>query len=163
MACFYKNLAMKITIILLLISNLAIANELHGVLNGWSRHLSDGDYNKYNWGLGFEYHLRPIKNHYYFTLGGAFKDSVNNLSGYLGGGIRYRLLKTQKMHINYGMALCLMSRKDYHDRKPFLAVLPFVSFGTGRLSLNTTYVPSITPESSDLIYFQLMYRLYTKG
>ena len=154
---------MKISLILLLISNLAIANEFHVVLNGKAIHLSNSNYNENNWGLGFEYHRRPIKNHYYFTSGGVFKDSVNNLSGYLGGGIKYILLKDQKIHINYGMALYLMSRKDYHDRKPFFAVLPFVSFGTGRLALNTTYVPSITPEAGDLIYFQFMYRLYTKG
>jgi hypothetical protein len=41
----------------------------------------------------------------------------------------------------------------------FLGALPFVSVGNHFFAVNATYIPQVTPKTSALVYFQLMFKL----
>ena len=138
------------------------ADEFHVIVNGKAIHLSQGNFNEKNYGLGFEYDFAPRNNWITFLNGSAFKDSNNNTSNYLGGGMkrRYQLEKDPNgWHADLGFIAFLMTRKDYKDNQPFPGALPVVSLGKQWFALNATYIPSVSPKHKALLFFQLMFRL----
>ncbi len=140
------------------------ADELHVVVNGKAIHLDEGDYNEENWGLGLEYDFAPKGNWIKFANASWFKDSNYNTSKYIGGGIkrRFRLDNNEDgWFFDAGAIAFLMTRKDYKDNDPFPGVLPFVAVGNGPVTMNLTYIPSVSPKHKNLLYFQLLLRVKT--
>jgi hypothetical protein len=149
--------------LLLLLPGTGLASELHLILNGWSYHFErDRGYNENNYGIGFEYDFNQRGNWIPLITGSTFKDSNEQTSNYLGGGAKYRFLlgKDKKgLHIDAGAVGFVMTRKDRNDNEPFLGALPFVSVGNHFFAVNATYIPQVTPKTSALVYFQLMFKL----
>ena len=140
----------------------SLADEFHVILNGKAIHLDDGNYNEKNWGLGFEYDFSTQGNWIPFVHGGYFKDSNNQTSKSLGGGMkrRFRLGKsTEDWYIDAGLIAFLMTRKDYKNNSPFPGALPFITVGKSWYAMNVTYIPRVSPKHKQLMFFQLMFRL----
>ena len=147
----------------LLLPNLIVADELHLILNGKAYHSDrSANYNEDNWGLGFEYDFEMNNDWVPLFTGSRFKDSNNQNSNYLGGGIKKRFEISKSalgMHVDLGVVGFLMTRYDYNNNDPFLGALPFVSVGNDFIAINATYIPSISPKHTSLVYFQLGIKL----
>lgn len=140
----------------------ASAGELSVLLNGKAIHLDTQPgvhYNENNWGLGFQYDMPAGEEKWVsFVTASGFKDSNKNMSYYAGGGYLYRHKfdwgKTP-MHFDAGAVVFLMTRKGFKDGDPFLGVLPALSLGTPRASVNMTYIPKVDPKMVPILFFQL--------
>ena len=147
----------------LLLPNLLVADELQLILNGKAYHLDrPTNYNEKNWVLGFEYDLEMNNSWIPLFTGSRFKDSNNQNSNYLGGGIKKRFEISKPdlgMHVDLRIVGFLMTRHDYNNNDPFLGALPFVSMGNDFVAINATYIPSISPKHTSLVYFQLGIKL----
>ncbi len=140
----------------------ANAGELSVLLNGKAIHLDTKpgiDYNENNWGLGFQYDMAPIERKWVpFVTASSFKDSNKNMSYYAGGGYLHRSEfewgKTA-MHFDAGGIVFLMKRQGFKDGDPFPGVLPALSLGTPRVSVNMTYIPKVDPKMVPILFFQL--------
>ena len=141
----------------------AFSGELHGIINGKAYHFDRSqDWNENNYGLGFEYDFEHRGDWIPLITGSSFKDSFNQTSIYLGGGIKRRFLFSKDpsgFHADVGVVGFLMTRKDYNDNKPFPGVLPFVSVGNEFVAINVTFVPEVSPKFSNLLFFQAMFKL----
>ena len=138
------------------------AGDFHVVLNGKAIHLDEGEYNEENWGLGLQYDFNPQDDWTKFVNASWFKDSNYNTSKYVGGGIRRRYhldSHADGWFFDYGAIAFLMTRKDFKNNNPFFGVLPFLSVGNGPVTLNMTYIPSVSPKHKEILYFQFMVRL----
>jgi len=139
-----------------------LADELHVVVNGKSIHLQSGDYNEENWGLGLQYDFTTKSDWIKFVNASWFKDSNSNTSRYVGAGLkrRYHLDNDDDgWFFDVGGIAFLMTRKDFKDNDPFPGILPFVAVGNGPITLNLTYIPSVSPKHQELLYFQLLVRV----
>jgi len=148
-------------LLLLLPGAFVDAGELHLVLNGKAYHFDRGiGYNEKNWGLGLEYHFEPLGRWIPLVTGSSFLDSNEETSNYLGGGAKYRVWgeMDRGWHADLGFAAFFMTRKDRNDGEPFFGALPFASVGTPSLALNVTFIPKVTPKTSQLFYFQASLR-----
>jgi len=140
----------------------AHAEGISLLINGKSFHKEQPNkkrFNENNWGIGVQYELAPHKEKWrpYLTLSG-FQDSYKRNSFYAGGGMlrRFSLAKIKKgWHFDAGFIGFVMTRKDYHNRKPFLGALPAFSFGTDKVSINASYVPRVEPKMVPLWFLQL--------
>ncbi|VAW97024.1 hypothetical protein MNBD_GAMMA21-814 [hydrothermal vent metagenome] len=142
----------------------ATAGELHVVVNGKAIHLDDGNYNEDNWGLGLEYNFTTKTDWITFVNASWFKDSNYNTSKYIGGGMkrRFRLDNSEDgWFFDAGAIAFLMTRKDFKNNDPFPGILPFVAVGNGPVTMNLTYIPSVSPKYKALLYFQLLVRVKT--
>ncbi len=140
----------------------AAADELDVVLNGKAVHLNDGNYNEKNWGLGLNYDFNERDKWVRFLHSSVFKDSNNQTSKYAGGGTKRRFhfgAGTDGWHADVGVIAFLMTRHDYHDNNPFFGALPFVAVGNKWVTVNATYIPSISPKHVPLLFFQAMVRI----
>jgi hypothetical protein len=140
------------------------AGNLSLLVNGKAIHLdppADKHFNERNWGAGLQYDFDAIgydKNWIPFVAVSGFKDSLENNSYYVGGGLMHRFIPFDSFnawHIDAGLIAFFMTRKDYKDNSPFFGALPAFSFGTSRVSMNMTYVPKVHPKAVKLLYFQL--------
>lgn len=155
-------LKLLVTVICLSFSQQITANTVNLIINGKSVHEDKKDFNEKNWGLGFEYNFAEDKKWINFINGGYFKDSLSNTSRYLGGGSKRRFLleaDNEGWHIDAGLAAFLMTRKNYNGNKPFFGALPYLSVGTGKVAINATYIPSVSPKFVSLWFFQLSYKI----
>ena len=144
------------------LSNSAFGEELYMVLNGKAFHQDKGNYNENNYGLGFEYDMSTQGAFIPFVGASSFKDSNSQTSNYIGGGYKYRMPLTAKSdgwRFDAGIMGFVMTRKDYNNNAPFLGALPFVSFGTGFVMMNATYIPKLTNKGTSLVYLQLKFRV----
>lgn len=151
-------------ILLWMVSAPVHAGNLSLLVNGKAIHLdppADKRFNESNWGAGLQYDFDAIgenKNWIPFTAISGFKDSNENNSYYVGGGLMRRYIpfdSLESLHIDAGLIAFFMTRKDYKDNDPFLGVLPAFSIGTPRVSVNMTYVPKMHPKAVKLVFFQL--------
>ena len=158
---------MRLLIILMLglgIQLTVVADELHVVVNGKAIHLDDGNYNEENWGMGVNYDWTPKNNWIKFAHASFFKDSSYNTSKYIGGGMKRRWSLDDEQdgwRVDLGAIAFLMTRKDYKDNDLFPGILPFAALSNGPVTLNMTYIPSVSPKHKELLYFQLMVRIAT--
>lgn len=157
---------MRIKVILLLIfcsSFNVYGGELHGIINGKAYHFDRSqDWNENNYGLGFEYDFDQHGDWIPLITGSSFKDSFNQTSIYLGGGVKRRFLLSKDptgFHFDIGAVGFLMTRKDHNDNKPFPGLLPFVSVGNEYVAINMTFVPKVSPKFANLLYFQFMFKI----
>lgn len=154
----------KVLLFIVLCSSFNVfAGELHGIINGKAYHFDRSqDWNENNYGLGFEYDFEQQGDWLPLITGSSFKDSFNQTSLYLGGGVkrRFQLSKDPSgLHFDLGVVGFLMTRKDYKDNQPFPGVLPFVSLGNEFVAINMTFVPKVSPKFANLLYFQLMFKM----
>jgi hypothetical protein len=144
--------------VLLFSCGAANADELHIIVSGKAIHFdSEVSYNEKNWGLGFEYDFEPRNKWIPLVTGLSFSDSFERTSKYLGAGAKRRFQLTDDpdgMHLDAGVFGFVMTRQDYKNNKPFIGVLPFISIGNNRFSVNATYVPNIAPKMVAFVYFQ---------
>jgi len=138
------------------------AKGLNLLLNGKAVHLNKApgaEYNERNWGGGLQYDFNPMQQHWIpFVAGSVFRDSKSNPSYYAGGGVarRFELFpQSADLHLDVGAVAFLMVREDFRKGRPFLGVLPIVSFGSERVSVNATYVPKVDPKMVPILFFQL--------
>lgn len=157
----------KILLVMLMLgigSNAAHAGELSLLVNGTALHINvpaGKQFNERNWGAGIQYDFDPIgknKNWIPLVTAAGFQDSYKNPSYYAGGGLvrRYApFTSLDKFHVDAGVVAFLMTREDYKDNEPFFGMLPVLSIGTQRVSLNLTYVPKVHPKMVELVFIQL--------
>ena len=145
-----------------LFSGNAMAGETSLLLNGKAIHINTPagkNLNEKNWGLGMQYDGDMVNKKWYpFATVSGFKDSNENLSYYAGGGA-LRRFQGEKLHFDIGAIGFLMTRKGFKNDKPFLGVLPALTVGGERFSVNMTYIPKVEPKSVALVFFQLKIRL----
>ena len=143
-------------ITLLLISFFCVpahAGEFSVLLNGKAIHLDTQpgvQYNENNWGLGFQYDMAPVEEKWVpFVMASGFKDSNKNMSYYAGGGFLHRSEfewgKTP-MHFDAGAIVFLMKRKGFKGGDLFPGMLPALSLGSPRVSVNMATSPRSTPK-----------------
>lgn len=140
----------------------ANAGDLSVLLNGKAIHLDTQPgvtYNEKNWGLGFQYDMSTGEEKWVpFVTASGFKDSNENMSYYAGGGYVYRHKfewGTTPMHFDAGAVAFLMTRKGFKNGDPFPGILPALSLGTPRFSVNMTYIPKVDPKMVPILFFQL--------
>jgi len=140
----------------------ALAGELALLVNGKAVHLSqpaNGHFNERNWGGGLQYDFDTVKEHWVpFLSASGFLDSYNNPSYYGGGGLmrRYILASSlDNLHLDAGVVAFLMQREGFNHGRLFPGILPALSFGTDRVSINVTYIPKVDPKMVALFFFQL--------
>lgn len=139
------------------------ANNLSLIINGKAVHLGapkNSSLNEENWGLGVQYDFNVSQNHWLpFVAVSGFLDSVENPSYYVGGGMMRRFMITQSaarpLYFDAGLIAFMMTRENYKGGDPFPGVLPALSFGTDKLAVNITYIPSVDPKLIPLWFFQL--------
>ncbi|VAW91864.1 hypothetical protein MNBD_GAMMA22-1547 [hydrothermal vent metagenome] len=152
-----------IILILLIPFSTATADELHLIVSGKAIHYGSGNYNENNKGFGFEYDFKERNNWIPLITAVSFLDSNSQTSNYLGAGSkrRFRFSNDPKgFHFDAGILAFVMTRQDYKNNDPFVAALPFVSFGYDWLAINITYVPKIQPKMVAFTYFQASIRLF---
>jgi len=136
----------------------AVADEMSLLVNGKAIHINTppGKHlNERNWGLGLQYDWDPKDSKWIpFATASGFIDSNHNPSYYAGGGA-LRRFQFGGMHADLGAIGFLMTRKDFKHDRPFPGVLPVLSVGTERVSLNMTYIPKVEPKAVPLWFFQL--------
>ncbi len=151
-----------IIFILLITVSTVIADELHLIVSGKAIHFSDKNFNENNTGLGFEYDFKERNNWIPLITGASFKDSNSQTSNYFGGGTKRRFRFSQDpkgFHIDAGIMAFIMTRYDYKNNDPFIAALPFASFGFEWFAINVTYVPKMKPKMVSFVYFQATVKL----
>ena len=146
--------------VILLYSTSSYSGELSVLVNGKSVHLNtDEEYNENNLGIGFQYDFCYSADKFIRSvIASGFIDSKNNTSYYVGGGYARRFLISTSFdcfHIDIGAVGIFISRKDLNNRTPFFCVLPELSVGTNKLSMNVSYVPKVGPSAEEILFFQL--------
>jgi len=145
----------------------AQADQWSLLLNGKAVHLENPpgtNYNEKNWGAGIQYDFDMTQSKWIpFLTASGFKDSNGNPSYYAGGGSMRRFSfgeQKDSLHLDAGVVVFLMVRKDYMNGDPFPGLLPVVAFGTDRVTLNMTYIPKVEPKMVPLLFFQLKIGLF---
>ena len=141
----------------------AHAGDLSLLLNGKAIHF-DGPpgtkFNEANWGMGLQYDFDHTGSKWVpYVTGSGFLDSFSKPSYYAGGGYLRRWQLGRSWHADAGGIAFLMTRQDFNGGRPFLGVLPAISFGTDRFSLNATYIPKVHPKMVALVFFQVKMKL----
>jgi len=139
----------------------AHAGSLALIVNGYSIHFdkpANQELNDANWGLGLQYEF-DLLDHKWLPLltAGGFRDSNFNPSYYAGGGFarRFGFGPDRPDHLDIGVVAFVMTRESYRHGRPFVAALPYVSWGTERIALNMTYVPQVDTRIVPALFFQL--------
>lgn len=148
----------------------ASAQDWGLIVNGKSIHVnSSKDWNERNWGLGLEREFDAQSRWVKLALVNGFKDSQNQMSYMAGGGLkrRFRLRAlSDDLFVDLGVVGFMMTRDDVGGGRPFPGLLPALTFGTERASLNLTYlsesmmdsatnVTRVDPTVSGLVFVQL--------
>jgi len=126
-------------------SGAAAESEWGLVLNGKSVHVDAArDWNESNWGLGFELEFEPEARWVKVAVGSAFRDSQNNISYLVGGGIkrRYRFPRlNDNLYFDIGGVGFMMTREDIDHNRPFPGLLPTFTLGSRHVAVNFSYLP----------------------
>lgn len=140
--------ATKITLLAILLSlscGVAQAGEFSAVLNGKSYHQgASKDWNEDNYGLGIEYEFTSETRWRKRLMANGFRDSNDEMSYMVGGGLHRNLFATESLgglYVDAGLNAFLMTRKDVNGNDPFPGVLPSVTIGNRYAGMNLTYMP----------------------
>ena len=143
------------------------ADQWSLLLNGKAIHLENppgSHYNEKNWGAGVQYDFDMSASKWIpFLTASGFLDSNNNPSYYAGGGTVRRFAfgeSKDSLHVDAGVVVFLMVRKDFMNGDPFPGLLPVLSFGTDRVAINMTYIPKVEPKMVPLLFFQMKIGLF---
>ncbi len=128
----------------------AHAEQLSVIVNGKSHHFdSTHDWNEDNYGLGFEYQFATKSRWRTVAMANGLRDSNDQMSYMVGGGLHRRLFATDRfagLYVDAGINALLMTREDVNDNRPFPSVLPSLSVGNRHVGLNLTYLPKVAVE-----------------
>jgi len=132
---------------LMLISliQVAQAGEFSAILNGKSYHLgATEEWNEDNYGLGIEYEFATKSRWKKRLMANGFRDSNDDMSYMVGGGLHRNLYATERLggfYLDAGLNAFVMTRTDVNNNKPFPGVLPSLTVGHKHVGLNLTYLP----------------------
>ena len=128
----------------------ALAGDLSTVFNGKSYHVgASQDWNENNYGLGLEYTFERESRWKPRVMANGFRDSNEDMSYMLGGGLHRNLYATDRMNGFYfdaGIDAFVMTRTDVNDNKPFPGALPSLTVGNRYVGVNLTYMPKVAVE-----------------
>ena len=128
----------------------ALAGDLSTVFNGKSYHVgATQDWNENNYGLGLEYTFKRESRWKPRLMANGFRDSNEDMSYVLGGGLHRNLFASDRMigfYIDAGIDAFVMTRTDVNDNKPFLGALPSLTVGNRYVGINLTYMPKVAVE-----------------
>jgi hypothetical protein len=130
--------------LLWLVSIPAEAQNWSLVLNGKAFHINASkDWNEDNWGLGVEREFDSGSPWVKVAVANGFVDSADEMSYMAGGGLKRRFTPGfgSDLRVDLGVVGFVMTRQDVNNNKPFPGVLPVMTIGTPRLSVNLTYLP----------------------
>lgn len=142
----------RLTLLILLALPLspALAGDLSTVFNGKSYHVgASQDWNEDNYGLGLEYTFERESRWKPRVMANGFRDSNEDMSYMLGGGLHRNLYATDRMNGFYfdaGIDAFVMTRTDVNDNKPFPGALPSLTVGNRYVGVNLTYLPKVAVE-----------------
>ena len=142
----------RLTLLILLALPLspALAGDLSTVFNGKSYHVgATQDWNENNYGLGLEYTFNRESRWKPRVMANGFRDSNEDMSYMLGGGLHRNLYATDRMNGFYfdaGIDAFVMTRTDVNDNKPFPGALPSLTVGNRYVGVNLTYLPKVAVE-----------------
>ena len=142
----------RLTLLILLALPLspALAGDLSTVFNGKSYHVgASQDWNENNYGLGLEYTFERQSRWKPRVMANGFRDSNEDMSYMLGGGLHRNLYTTDRMNGFYfdaGIDAFVMTRTDVNDNKPFPGALPSLTVGNRYVGVNLTYMPKVAVE-----------------
>lgn len=152
----------------------AHAGEFSAVLNGKSFHLNSSyDWNEDNFGFGVEYEFASETKWKKIVMANGFRDSADEMSYMVGGGLHRQLYHTDRFsgfYVSAGLNAFLMTRSDVDNSDPFPGILPSITVGNEHAGLNLTYLPKKAVESmlkatmndptvSGIIFLQLKFSL----
>lgn len=130
----------------------AMAGTSSLVINGKSYHFnSTYEWNENNVGLGIEHKFDSSSAWLTTVMANGFRDSTNNMSYMVGGGLHRRLYETDKLgrfYITAGLNAFVMTRSDVNNNRPFPGILPSVSLGNEKVGINLTYMPKLALEKT---------------
>jgi hypothetical protein len=128
----------------------ALAGDLSTVFNGKSYHVgATQDWNENNYGLGLEYTFKRESRWKPRVMANGFRDSNEDMSYMVGGGLHRNLYATDRMNGFYfdaGIDVFVMTRTDVNDNKPFPGALPSLTVGNRYVGVNLTYLPKVAVE-----------------
>jgi hypothetical protein len=128
----------------------ALAGDLSTVFNGKSYHVgATQDWNENNYGLGLEYTFKRESRWKPRVMANGFRDSNEDMSYMVGGGLHRNLYATDRMNGFYfdaGIDAFVMTRTDVNDNKPFPGALPSLTVGNRYVGVNLTYLPKVAVE-----------------
>jgi hypothetical protein len=142
----------RLTLLILLALPLspALAGDLSTVFNGKSYHVgASQDWNEDNYGLGLEYTFERESRWKPRVMANGFRDSNEDMSYMLGGGLHRNLYATDRMngfYLDAGIDAFVMTRTDVNDNKPFPGALPSLTVGNRYVGVNLTYLPKVAVE-----------------
>ena len=129
----------------------ALAGDLSTVFNGKSYHVgATQDWNENNYGLGLEYTFKRESRWKPRVMANGFRDSNEDMSYMVGGGLHRNLYATDRMNGFYfdaGIDAFFMTRTDVNDNKPFPGALPSLTVGNRYVGVNLTYLPKVAVEN----------------
>jgi len=144
------RLALLSVLIALPVSS-AIAGDFSAVINGKSIHVdATNDWNEDNFGLGLEYRFATESRWKKQLMVNGFRDSSEEMSYMIGGGLYRTLFATDRLdgfYVDAGINAFVMTRKDVNDNRPFPGALPSLMVGNRYMGLNLTYLPKQAVES----------------
>jgi len=128
----------------------ALAGDLSTVFNGKSFHLgATQDWNENNYGLGLEYTFKRESRWKPRLMANGFRDSNEDMSYMVGGGLHRTLFASDRMiglYIDAGIDAFVMTRTDVNGNKPFPGALPSLTVGNRYIGVNLTYLPKVLVE-----------------
>ena len=126
------------------------AGEFSAVINGKSYHVgSVENWNENNVGLGIEYEFDTDSRWKTRLMANGFRDSNEDMSYMVGGGLHRNLLQTRALgdfYLDLGINAFLMTRTDVNNNNPFPGALPSVTLGNRYGGFNLTYLPKFAVE-----------------
>lgn len=126
------------------------AGEFSTVINGKSFHVgASQEWNEANYGLGVEYTFKRDSRWKPQLMANGFRDSNEDMSYMVGGGLHRNLYTTDRLNGFYfdaGINAFVMTRSDVNDEKPFPGVLPSLTLGNRYVGINLTYMPKVAVE-----------------
>jgi palmitoyl transferase len=115
-------------------------------------------YNEAPWGLGFGKSYHDSEGNWQGFYAMAFKDSHNDWEPIAGYGSTWDWYTPGRdWHVGLGYTVFLTSRSDTFHRIPFPGVLPLVSAGYKRFTLQGVYIPGLKEGTGNVAFFWAKY------
>ena len=128
----------------------ATAGEFSTIINGKSFHIgASQEWNEDNYGLGIEYTFERDSRWKPQLMANGFRDSNEDMSYMVGGGLHRNLYATDRLNGFYfdaGVNAFVMTRTDVNGNKPFPGAVPCLTVGNRYVGINLTYLPKIAVE-----------------
>lgn len=128
----------------------AAAGEFSTIINGKSFHIgASEEWNEANYGLGIEYTFKRDSRWKPQLMANGFRDSNEDMSYMVGGGLHRNLYDTDRLngfYIDAGINAFVMTRSDVNGNKPFPGALPSLTVGNRYVGINLTYLPKVAVE-----------------